>query len=158
VTASLARLLAAPFDPGEELRRFAAAHPQAGGIVSFLGQVRAEQGEDAVLALELSDYPPLTLPGIGALLDRARQRWPLDGVLALHRVGRLAPGEAIVLVAAAACHRRDAFDAADFVMDHLKSEAWLWKRELTAAGWRWVEPRAQDHADHARWRAWEPSH
>ena len=149
--ASVARLLNAPFDPGEELCRFAAGHADAGGVVSFLGQVRAADGTEPVLALELSDFPPLTLPGIRALLDQAHQRWSLAGLLALHRVGVLEPGDPIVFVAAAARHRRDAFAAADFVMDHLKSDAWLWKRERTASGWRWVEPRPQDHADRARW-------
>jgi molybdopterin synthase catalytic subunit len=142
------RLLEARFDPAGELADFAAAHPDAGGVVSFLGQVRG----DGVLELELSHYPPLTLRGIESLADRALARWALDGLLILHRIGSLAPGEPIVLVAAAARHRREAFAAADFVMDHLKSEAWLWKRERTAAGWRWVDPRDEDHADTARWQ------
>ena len=135
----------------EELERFAAAHAQSGGIASFVGQVRTESGAAAVLELELSHYPPLTLPGMQVLGRQTAERWPLDGLLMLHRVGALGPGEPIVFVAAAARHRRDAFLAADFAMDHLKSEAWFWKRERTAAGWRWIEPRAQDHADKARW-------
>ena len=150
------RLLESPLDPAVELARFAAAHPQSGGIASFVGQVRAEAGpeadDDAVLELELSHYPPLTLPGMQALGEAAEVRWPLDGLLMLHRTGSLGPGEPIVLVAAAARHRRDAFAAADFAMDHLKSEAWFWKRERTAAGWRWIEPRAEDHADKTRWQ------
>ena len=145
------RLLDMPVDFANELTRFAAAHPRSGGIASFIGQVRAEVGATAVLELELSHYPPLTLPGMEALADQALGRWPLDGLLLLHRSGSLQPGEPIVLVAAAARHRRDAFLAADFAMDHLKSEAWFWKRERTAAGWRWVEPREADHADKARW-------
>lgn len=145
------RLLSEPFDAAAELARFAAAHPQSGGIASFIGQVRAEAGEAAVLELELTHYPPLTLPGMQALADEARNRWSLDGVLLIHRTGSLGPGEPIVLVAAAARHRRDAFLAADFAMDHLKSEAWFWKRERTAAGWRWVEPRGVDLSDKARW-------
>lgn len=145
------RLLDAAFDPAAKLARFAAAHPQAGGIASFLGQVRAETGDDAVLELELTAYPRLTVPGMEALAADAMRRWPLDGLLILHRTGSLLPGEPIVLAAAAARHRRDAFLAADFAMDHLKSDAWFWKRERTAAGWRWVEPRAEDHADKARW-------
>ena len=145
------RLLDSPLDPAAELARFAAAHPQAGGIASFIGQVRAESGGDAVLELELTHYPPLTLPGMRSLADEACRRWPLDGLLLLHRTGSLNPGEPIVLVAAAARHRRDAFLAADFAMDHLKSEAWFWKRERTAAGWRWIEPRQADYADKARW-------
>ena len=145
------RLLDCLLDPADELARFASAHPQSGGIASFIGQVRAESGEAAVLELELSHYRPLTLPGMQALANDASNRWPLDGLLLLHRTGSLGPGEPIVLVAAAARHRRDAFLAADFAMDHLKSEAWFWKRERTAAGWRWVEPRGEDYADKARW-------
>jgi molybdopterin synthase catalytic subunit len=146
------RLLDARFDPAEEIAAFAAAHPQAGGIASFVGQVRSADG---VLALELSHYHPLTLPGMEALAAAALQRWALEGMLILHRIGLLAPGEPIVLVAAAARHRRDAFAAVDFAMDHLKSEAWFWKREQTAAGWRWIEPRPEDHANRARWAPWE---
>ena len=145
------RLLDARLDPASELAKFAAEHPQAGGVASFIGQVRAESGESAVLELELSHYPPLTLPGMEALADEACQRWPLDGLLLLHRTGSLLPVEPIVLVVAAARHRRDALLAVDFAMDHLKSEAWFWKRERTAAGWCWVEPRAADYADQARW-------
>lgn len=145
------RLIDSPFDPWGELARFAQAHPRSGGIASFIGQVRAEAGKAAVLELELSHYPPLTVPGMRALASEAGRRWPLGGMLVLHRTGSLLPGQPIVLVAAAARHRRDAFLAADFAMDHLKSEAWFWKRERTAAGWRWVEPREADHADKARW-------
>jgi molybdopterin synthase catalytic subunit len=145
------RLLDAPFAPAEEIAAFAAEHPQAGGIASFVGQVRSGDGAEAVLALELSHYQPLTLPGMEALADTALRRWSLEGLLILHRVGLMQPGDPIVLVAAAARHRRDAFAAVDFAMDHLKSEAWFWKREQTAAGWRWIEPRPEDLADRARW-------
>ncbi len=142
------RLLARGFSPGRALARFAAAHPEAGGIASFTGQVRADEG---VEALELTHYAPLTLPGMEALAGEAMARWPLSGILLHHRIGLLAPGAPIVLVAAAARHRRDAFEAADFAMDHLKSEAWFWKRERRADGWHWIEPRAEDHQDRARW-------
>lgn len=143
------RLAEAPFDPAGALARFAAAHPSAGGIVSFLGQVR---GEDGIDALELQHFAPLTLPGIACLARDAQSRWPLAGLLVIHRVGVLAPGAPIVLVGAAARHRRDAFAAVDFTMDHLKSDAWFWKRERRGGVWHWVEPRAADHADLARWR------
>ncbi|MDE2563470.1 MAG: molybdenum cofactor biosynthesis protein MoaE [Sphingomonadales bacterium] len=149
--ASEVRIAAAAFDPAAELARFTAAHARAGGVVSFLGQVRAEAGEGAVLELELRHYEPLTLGGMEDLAAEVQARWALDGLLLLHRFGSMGPGEAIVLVAAAARHRRDAFAAADFAMDHLKSRAWFWKRERTAAGWRWIEPRGEDHADLARW-------
>jgi molybdopterin synthase catalytic subunit len=142
------RLMADPFDPALELADFTADVPDAGGVVSFLGKVRPDGG---VLALDIRHYPPMTLPGFVALAETAARRWPLDGLMLLHRTGEIAPGAPIVLVAAAARHRRDAFAATDFVMDHLKSDSWLWKRERTAAGWRWIEPRAIDHTDKARW-------
>jgi|SRR5579863_3284551 len=142
------RLAESGLDPAAELAAFASAHGGAGGIVSFLGQVRAEE---AVEALELRHFAPLTLPGMQALAQQVWARWSLAGLLIVHRIGLLAPGEAIVFAAAAARHRRDAFAAADFAMDHLKSESWFWKREKSGGEWRWVEPRAQDHADLERW-------
>lgn len=142
------RLLDSAFAPEAALAAFATAHPQAGGIASFVGKVRPDEG---VEELELSHYAPLTLPGMEALAEEALGRWPLDGILIHHRIGAMRPGDPIVLVAAAARHRRDAFEAADFAMDHLKSNAWFWKREKRAGGWRWIEPRAGDHADRERW-------
>jgi molybdopterin synthase catalytic subunit len=142
------RLLPAPFDPAGELAGFTARLPDAGGVVSFLGKVRGDSG---VEALEIRHYEPMTQPGFTALAQTAARRWALEGLLLLHRVGEMGPQAPIVLVAAAARHRRDAFAATDFVMDHLKGESWLWKRERTAQGWRWIEPRPQDHADRARW-------
>ena len=142
------RLLETPFDPAAELSAFAAAHGCAGGIASFLGQVR---GGESVEALELRHYGPLTLPGMQELAVAAESRWPLAGLLMIHRTGLLHPGDPIVLVAAAARHRRNAFAAAEFAMDHLKSESWFWKREKVNGAWRWVEPREQDFADIARW-------
>ena len=117
-------------------------------MVSFLGQVRAD---GTVEALELQHFAPLTLPGMEALGRAVLARWALDGLLIVHRAGTIAPNEPIVLVAAAARHRRDAFAAADFAMDHLKSESWFWKREKRAGQWHWIEPREQDYADKARW-------
>lgn len=142
------RLAEEPFDPAQEIAAFTARHAMAGGIVTFLGQVRDSGG---VEALELKHYGPMTLPGMAELARTAERRWPLEGLLIVHCSGVMHPGDAIVLVAAAARHRRDAFAAADFAMDHLKSESWFWKREKTAKGWRWVEPRPEDHSDLARW-------
>jgi molybdopterin synthase catalytic subunit len=136
------------FAPGAALDSFAKAHPLAGAIASFTGKVRPD---DAVEKLELSHYPPLTLPGMEALADEAVKRWKLDGILLHHRIGTMRPGAPIVLVAAAARHRRAAFEAADFAMDHLKSKAWLWKRELRSDGWHWIEPGRGDRADLKRW-------
>lgn len=142
------RLALAPFDPAAELAAFSAAHGAAGGIVSFLGQVRCGEGVDA---LELRHFAPLTLPGMAALAQAATARWALAGLLIVHRSGLMHPGDPIVFVAAAARHRRDAFAAADYAMDHLKSDSWFWKRERANGQWRWIEPREQDHADLSRW-------
>ena len=142
------RLLTAPFTPGAFIGPFTNAHPGLGGVCTFVGEVR---GEADVEALELAHYEPLTLPGMKALAELAVSRFGLMGMLMLHRIGVLRPGEPIVCVSAAARHRRGAIDAVDFAMDHLKSEAWFWKRERTAAGWRWIEPRGEDIEDKARW-------
>ncbi len=142
------RLLTEPFDPAAELAAFSANRSESGGIVSFLGQVRSGGG---VRALELRHYEPLTLPGMRKLADKAQRRWTLDGLLILHRAGMMNPGDPIVLVAAAARHRRDSFAAAEFAMDHLKSESWFWKRENIAGEWRWIEPREVDFEDLQRW-------
>ena len=142
------RLLGQPFVPGQFIETFTEAHSGLGGVCTFVGEVR---GEDGVEALELSHYAPLTLPGMEQLAARAAARFGLMGILMLHRVGELRPGEPIVCVSAAASHRRAAFDAVDFAMDHLKSRAWFWKREQRGGQWHWIEPRAEDYADLARW-------
>ena len=143
------RLLAEPFVPGPLVGTFTDAHPGLGGVCTFVGEVRGDEG---VEALELMHYEPLTLAGMHDLADKALARFGLMGILIVHRVGQMRPGERIVLVSAAARHRRAAIEAVDFAMDHLKSDAWFWKRERRADGWHWIEPREQDHADLARWR------
>ncbi|KUO53939.1 MAG: molybdopterin converting factor [Sphingomonadales bacterium BRH_c42] len=142
------RLLTEPFNPGTLIGPFTQANPGLGGVCTFVGEVRSGEG---VEALELSHYEPLTLPGMHALADRAIARFDLMGLLMVHRVGMMRPGEPIVCVSAASRHRRDAIGAVDFTMDHLKSAAWFWKREKRADGWHWIEPRPQDHADRERW-------
>lgn len=142
------RLLTQTFFPGALIGPFTQANPGLGGVCTFVGEVRCD---NQVEALELSHYEPLTLPGMHALADRAFDRFTLMGLLMVHRVGVLHPGEPIVCVSAAARHRRDAIDAVDFCMDHLKSAAWFWKREKRADGWHWIEPRADDTRDLARW-------
>lgn len=143
------RLLEQQFDPAAEIDRFASAVTQSGAIASFVGKVRPDEN---VRLLELTHYAPLTLPGMERLADDTLARFSLDGLLIVHRCGTMVPGEAIVLVAASARHRRDAIAAVDFAMDHLKSDSWFWKREQRADGWHWIEPRGQDHADLARWK------
>jgi molybdopterin synthase catalytic subunit len=146
--ASDVRLEDTDFNPAAEIAAFSAAHGAAGGIASFIGQVRAGEG---VESLELQHYEPLTLPAIKSLANEARHRWVLEGLLIIHRTGLMRPGDPIVLVAAASRHRRDAFAAAEFAMDHLKSDSWFWKREKAGGQWRWIEPRAQDFDDIRRW-------
>jgi len=142
------RLLTTPFATEALTFPFAKAMAGSGGLLTFVGEVR---GAGGVQALELSHYEPLTLPGMEALADQAYERFDLLGLLMVHRVGIMVPGEPIVCVPAAATHRRAAFDAVDFCMDYLKSASWFWKREKRADGWHWIEPRADDYADRARW-------
>lgn len=143
-------LLEKGFSPGKALGLFAKAHPQAGGIASFVGKVRPDE---SVKALELIHYDRLTLAGMEKLAGEIEQRWAVDGLLIHHRTGVMRPGAPIVLAAAAARHRRDAFEAVDYAMDHLKSNSWFWKRERREDGWHWIEPREQDHSDFARWQS-----
>lgn len=137
----------APIDPPALLGDFAARNAGAGAIVSFLGQVRGE----GIDALTLDHHPSFTRQGIEKISDDARARFAIADCLIVHRVGRLVPGEPIVLVAAASSHRRAAFEAVDYVMDRLKTEAPLWKCEERAGGKQWIEARPSDLADRARW-------
>lgn len=143
------RLLNEPFNPSAFVGPFTNANPGLGGVCTFVGEVR---GESDVEALELTHYELLTLPGMHDLADRAFARFDLMGLMMVHRVGLMRPGEPIVCVSAAAKHRRPAIEAVDFAMDHLKSAAWFWKREQRGGVWHWIEPRAEDHADLARWK------
>ena len=145
------RLLAEPFDPSVAVDALTPATPDAGGVASFIGKVRTSADADGVEALELSHYEPLTLPNMEELADTAHARFDLMGLVMLHRIGVMHPGDPIVCVAVAARHRRDAILAVDFCMDHLKAAAWFWKREKRADGWHWIEPRNDDYADLARW-------
>ncbi|TWJ09652.1 molybdenum cofactor biosynthesis protein MoaE [Altererythrobacter ishigakiensis] len=142
------RLLAEAFDPSALVDQFKAANSGLGGVCTFVGEVRSETG---VEALELSHYEPLTLPSMDQLADAAFARFELMGLLMVHRVGQMLPGDPIVCVSAAARHRRGAIDAVDFCMDHLKAAAWFWKRERRDGEWQWIEPRSDDYADLARW-------
>lgn len=143
------RLSDQPFDPGALLSDFCRGRAEVGAVASFTGIARAEAG--ATTILELEAYPGFTEAAIGKIADQARERFGLMDLLILHRVGKIAPGEPIVFVAAAAAHRREAFEGCDYLMDFLKSRAPFWKKEHGPAGERWIEPRPEDHADIARW-------
>ena len=143
------RLATEPFDPGAELGRFCAGRTESGAVASFVGIARGEGGQ--ATALELEAYPGFTEAEIGRMVETATERWSLHDALVIHRYGSIAPGEPIVMVATASAHRREAFEACDFLMDYLKSKAPFWKKEHGADGARWIEPTAQDHADRERW-------
>ena len=138
-----------PFEPGELLSEFARDRAEVGAVATFTGLARAEEGATDILELEA--YPGFTEKEIGRIAEQARTRFGLQDLRILHRVGKIAPGEPIVFVATASRHRRQAFEACDFLMDYLKSRAPFWKKEHGPGGARWVEPRAEDHADVARW-------
>jgi molybdopterin synthase catalytic subunit len=148
------RLTDQAFDPGGLLTGFCQGRGETGAVATFTGLARAEAGQ--AVALELEAYPGFTEAQIGEIAEQARARFGLDDLAIVHRIGRIAPGEPIVFVATAARHRREAFEACDFLMDYLKSRAPFWKKEHGPGGARWIEPRAQDHADLARWEK-EPS-
>jgi len=137
------------FDPGALLSEFCRGRTEVGAVATFTGLARAEAGDTTILELEA--YPGFTEAEIGKIADQARTRFSLDDLMIRHRVGKIAPGEPIVFVATAARHRRAAFEACDFLMDYLKSRAPFWKKEHGPGGERWIEPRAEDHADAARW-------
>lgn len=140
----------APFDLGAETASFAASSAGAGAVVTFTGIVRDNGGR--LSAMEIEHYPGMTEKAISAIAEQAVARWNLTDVLVIHRHGRLAPGEAIMMVASAAPHRADAFAAAEFLMDYLKSRAPFWKKEIGADGSDWVAARDEDEAALTRWK------
>jgi len=147
------RVQQAPFDAGAEQRALLAGRTDIGAVVCFTGLVRDFNETPEVTALTLEHYPGMTESALGAIVAEAGERWPLDGVRVIHRVGRLAPGDPIVLVAVASAHRRAAFEACDFIMDYLKTRAPFWKKEHATGGDYWVAERDSDHADASRWQA-----
>ncbi len=142
-------LQTAPFDPGQLLTGFSAGRAETGAIASFTGIARAERGQTT--ALELEAYEGFTDVEITKAVTAAVHRFGLQDALVVHRIGAIAPGEAIVFVACAAAHRRAAFEACDHLMDWLKSRAPFWKKEHGPGGARWIEPTPRDRTDAARW-------
>jgi molybdopterin synthase catalytic subunit len=139
----------ARFDPGAELNAFSKGVGNAGAVVSFTGVVRDVAG--GLSAMEIEHYPGMTEKAIAAIVDEAKSRWSLADALVIHRYGRLEAGEMIMMVATASRHRVDAFQAAEYLMDYLKSRAPFWKKELTRDGAEWVEARDEDEAALDRW-------
>ena len=140
---------AEPFDLGAESNAFAAGVPGAGAVVTFTGLVRDDTG--SLTAMEIEHYPGMTERAIAAIAEEAMTRWTLSDALVIHRFGKLAPGETIMMVATAARHRGDAFAGAEFLMDYLKSRAPFWKKEISASGAEWVAAKDDDEAALTRW-------
>lgn len=150
------------FDVGAELAALTRGNSRIGGLAVFVGLVRDRAGPEAPAAAEkieamtLEHYPGMTEGMLARIEAEAKARWPLESCLIVHRVGRLTPGERIVLVAVTSAHRDAAFDACRFLIDWLKTKAPFWKQEETSSGTRWVAARAGDDAAAARWLEKDP--
>ncbi|WP_347253039.1 molybdopterin synthase catalytic subunit MoaE [Leminorella grimontii] len=140
----------APFSVGEEYQWLSQCDDD-GAVVTFTGKVRNHNLGDSVSALTLEHYPGMTEKSLAEIVVAARERWPLQRVSVNHRVGELFPGDEIVFVGVTSAHRGSAFDAAEFIMDYLKTKAPFWKREATQEGDRWVESRDSDREAAERW-------
>lgn len=143
------RVQSAPFDIGVEIHAFSAGASGAGAIVTFSGLVRDEGG--TLAAMEIEHYPGMTEKALEAMRVEAITRWSLTDALIIHRYGPLKPGDQIMMVATAARHRADAFQAAEFLMDYLKSRAPFWKKEIGADGEEWVAAKETDEDALKRW-------
>ena len=147
-----ARVQEADFDVGAELAALTRGRNDVGAVASFVGLVRDANDGSSVRGLTLEHYPGMTEKALEDICVQADARWDLQGLVVIHRVGSLVPGDRIVLVGVASAHRGHAFEACEFIMDYLKTRAPFWKREDTAEGSRWVEARASDDAAAQRWK------
>ena len=147
------RLQREAFDAAAEAALFTRSRTDIGAVVTFTGVCRADENGEAIAALHLEHYPGMAEAEIARHVEEAQARWPLLGVTVIHRYGRIAPGEPIVLVAAASSHRQAAFAAAEFLMDYLKTRAPFWKKVEKPGGANWVEAKATDDTAAARWTA-----
>jgi len=147
------RVQQADFDVGAEIAALRRADPGIGAIASFIGLVRDRNDGDAVSGMTLEHYPGMTEKALEGIVDEAKRRWDIVDALVVHRVGELKPLDQIVLVVVTGAHRATAFEACEFVMDYLKTQAPFWKKETTPSGARWVEARATDDQAAERWKA-----
>jgi molybdopterin synthase catalytic subunit len=141
----------ADFDLSAEVAALREGDAQVGAVASFIGTVRDRNDGASVSAMELEHYPGMTERAIESMITEARRRFDIRAARVIHRVGRLMPREQIVLVAVTSAHRHDAFQACQFLMDYLKTQAPFWKKETTPEGARWVDARQADDAALARW-------
>ena len=140
------------FDPGAEVNALRRGNPKVGAIASFIGLVRDINDGAGVATLTIEHYPAMTQKALAAIVAQASARWEIIDATVIHRVGKLAPTDQIVLVAVASGHRNEAFQACEFIMDYLKTAAPFWKKESTPQGERWVEARNSDAAALSRWQ------
>jgi molybdopterin synthase catalytic subunit len=145
------RIQQADFDVAQEIAALTKHRTDVGAVVTFSGICRGGEGGDAIAALTLEHYPGMAEAEIARHAGQATSRWPLTGLTIIHRVGRIKPGENIVLVVTSSAHRQAAFEAAEFLMDYLKAHAPFWKREEGATGANWVDARDHDDAAAERW-------
>jgi molybdopterin synthase catalytic subunit len=141
----------ADFDLGAEVAALRAGDPAVGAVASFIGTVRDRNDGQGVSAMELEHYPGMTERAIEAMIDEAVARFDIRGARVIHRVGLLQPQDQIMMVAVTSAHRGQAFQACEFLMDYLKTQAPFWKKEQTPEGARWVDARSSDDAAVARW-------
>jgi molybdopterin synthase catalytic subunit len=146
------RVQAGDFDVGAEIAAMRKGDPRIGGIASFIGVVRDLNEGETVSEMTLEHYPGMTESALEKIVAEAKSRWDIYDALVVHRVGRLAPTDQIVLVVVTSAHRGEAFQACEFLMDYLKTRAPFWKKEQTRQGARWVEARSADDAAADRWR------
>jgi molybdopterin synthase catalytic subunit len=145
------RIQQADFDIAREIAGLTKGRTDIGAVVTFSGICRGSEGGDAIAALTLEHYPGMAEAEIARHAQTAASRWPLTGLTIIHRVGRIAPGENIVLVVTSSAHRQAAFEAAEFLMDYLKAHAPFWKREEGASGTNWIDARGHDDLAAERW-------
>ncbi len=141
----------ADFDAGQEQARLRAGDGRVGAVCTFLGTVRDRNGGDAVSSMELEHYPGMTEQAIEAMIDQAMVRFDIIAARVIHRVGLLQPTDQIVWVGVTSAHRGQSFQACEFLMDYLKTQAPFWKKEQTPNGVHWVDARESDDAALARW-------
>jgi molybdopterin synthase catalytic subunit len=139
------------FDLSDEIARLRLEDPRVGAVCSFVGTVRDRSDGQSVRTMELEHYPGMTEKSIEAMIDAAHQRFDIFGARVIHRVGLLQPLDQIVMVAVTSAHRGESFQACEFLMDYLKTQAPFWKKEQTPDGARWVDARVSDDAALARW-------
>jgi molybdopterin synthase catalytic subunit len=145
------RIQEADFDIAQEISALTKGRTDIGAVVTFSGICRGAEGGETIAALTLEHYPGMAEVEIARHAETAASRWPLTGLTIIHRVGRIIPGENIVLVLTASAHRQAAFQAAEFLMDYLKAHAPFWKREEGASGTNWVDARDHDDLAAERW-------